>query len=164
MECNIRNCIVKRIKENCVPFNNIGSICGNILFVLPYYDENMVTDLKRIYEEVTGKNLEENHGITYAVKCNVYSNYKIYDNSIITCGVNFMRLCRNGTYKHIYLFGDAYKLFYKDKPNIRHATCCYENRRYHLVLYNSLAVKNHNTDLYNDVVNKLKRNIITDDI
>lgn len=148
MNKTCENCPARLLNENEVISNNIGNICSKVLYVFPRYDEEAIKDLKEIYSLATGKNFEEECYLTYAVRCNTSSKYNCWDDAVVKCSHLFFKDWVNTPYKHTILFGDAYKLFFRDKPDFTHhrINICGINHSIHL--YGSLGIKHYNADKY----------------
>ena len=85
----------------------------------------------------------------------------MFDSSVIQCKRIFFEVWRFGYYRHTFVFGDAYRLFYDVKPNTNDVDFVLDNLDYHLHFYPSLGIKHYNVDKYNSLLRRLSNDIVT---
>lgn len=140
---------------------NIGNITSSSLFVLPKYDIEAINDLEEIYNQATGRLFEEHCNLTYAIRCTPKGTYDVFNDSIQHCKYNYFTDWLTHDYKHMFLFGSAWQLYYKDKPDQQHISFKYGNNYYYLHLYHSLKVKLFNSAIYEMMKDQLVQDIQT---
>ena len=154
-------CTANVLNDSGVSCDGGGNLATNALFVLPSANHaEQVDDLKAIYEETTGKPFLENCYYKFAVACKTKGNYDVFNSAI--------NYCRSVLYteyvkihpKHTFVFGDAYKVFYKDKPHFQHIPFMIGNYEYWLHFYPSLGIKHHCDVRYSSLKGNLAHDII----
>lgn len=161
MNIACQNCPARLLNKDKVIFNDIGNSIANAMFVIPQHNEDAVNDIIRIYNRASNKVFEEHCLLSCAVKCKLGNDYKVFDSSVIQCKRIFFEVWRFGYYRHTFVFGDAYRLFYDAKPNTNDVDFVLDNLDYHLHFYPSLGIKHYNVDKYNSLLRRLSNDIVT---
>lgn len=159
-KCNIENCPAGVININKEIHNGIGTIFSNMCFVIPYYDDDVaINDIKEIYSKITGKSFNENCFITFAVKCNIRSQYKIFDNAVNYCRNNYNNEWIKFCPKYTFVFGNAYKLYFRYKPNNKIIPFVTPAKQHYLYFYSSLSIRHYDNVKYESIKSELTKDI-----
>lgn len=143
----------------------VGNIQSNFVFVLPTYDikshnhySGLISQLKEIYKDITGKELFENIYTTRLVKCSNKNEHNIYSTAIAPCSSYFSYEMNNLPAKHIVFFGSTYE----DYNNNKDTVALYLNNKYVYKVYSPGVIYYDNdtlkTKLYNDLRSILSNN------